>query len=181
MIQEHDKVRVLECLLANAHTALQETQALIGKDPALAGSGLAEAVAKAETMSLNSCQPVMGPPDEKLPVLEHLLANVNAELLRAAALIAADPALAASEAGRSLVNAEKVSRYRRLPLPRGRQGYDYAFARADLKAKHNGETFVVLEKAGDDSLIVMPKARLLSERPFGLGEQDIIHTAEAKA
>lgn len=181
MVEAHDKVRVLECLLANVHTALQEAHALIGKDPALAGSGLAEAVAKVETMSLHSCQPVMGPPDEKAPVLERLLANVNAELRRALALVADAPAIAASEVGRSIVTAEKMSRYQCLPLPRGREGYDYAFARADLKAKVNGETFVVLEKDRGDSLIVMPKARLLSARPFGLGEENIIHTAEAKA
>lgn len=118
--------------------------------------------------------------DEKAQLLERLLAQVNADLRRIVPLVT-DPAFVDSDVRDVVVRAEKTSRYATRPLAPGQAGYDFAFARAEAKARAEGEDFVVVEKDGGDTLVVMPKTRLLKERPFGLGERDVIYMAGGDA
>jgi hypothetical protein len=114
--------------------------------------------------------------DLKVLVLERLLATVNTELKRIIPLVTS-PAFFDSDVRKSVIKSEKLSRWSRYHVPPGSDAYALAFARAELKAQAECEAFVVVEKDGVDSLIIMPKARLIEERPFGSSEDDIIYTA----
>lgn len=118
----------------------------------------------------------MASSDEKVQVLERLLAKVNADLKRIVPLVT-DPAFVDSDVRDAVVRAEKLSRWAVIPLAAGQEGFAFAFARAKMKAEAEGKAFVVIEKDGGDTLVVMPRDRLLEERPFGLGEENVIYTA----
>ena len=113
---------------------------------------------------------------EKIKVLERLLVNVNLEL-KAILPAVTDPGFTDSDVRDSVIRAEKASRYVCYRIPAGREGYDHAFARAEAKAKQNGEVFVVASKEGVETFVIMPKSRLMAEQPFGLGEEDVIYTS----
>lgn len=123
----------------------------------------------------------MATPEEMVTELERLLAQVNTAL-RAILPSVTDTAFTDSDVRKAVQEAERVSRWTRTKLPRDESGYDYAIARAQIKAQVYGESFVVAEKGDDLTLLVVSKARLLKEKPFGLGENEIVYeTTKATA
>lgn len=121
----------------------------------------------------------MANPEEIVRELERILKEINIKLKRILPTVIAD-AFADSHVRDVIQEAERLSRWKRTPLPNDgprewspRQG-DYAITRANAKAKEYGEPFVVVEKDDGLTIIVISKSRLLSEKPFGLTEKDII-------
>lgn len=115
----------------------------------------------------------MAMPLETVIELERILAQVNAGLNKILPAVT-DPAFTNGDVRKAVEELERVSRWRRDMVPDDQSGYDYAKARAEIKAKETGEVVVVAKK-GDGTLVVVPKARLLKEKPFGLDEKSIIH------
>lgn len=104
--------------------------------------------------------------------LESLLARVNSKLKELLPLVE-DPSFADSDVRKAIQEVERLSRWKRYPIPGGNEGFSIAAGRAKIKAKENREPFVVLERT-DGALVVVSKARLLNEKPFGLDEKRIV-------
>lgn len=119
--------------------------------------------------------------DEKTVLeLERLLATVNSNLNLILPSIEknpdSDPAVL-----KLLKETENLSRWKRTPVPGHPESYDYAVTRAKMKASLSGEPFVVADD-GSSKIVVVSKARLLKEKPFGLTEKNIIfETGKAMA
>lgn len=105
--------------------------------------------------------------------LERILEAINTNLKKVLPAIEENPA-ADPNTLKILKETEILSRWKRTPLPGDQAGYDYAIARAQIKAKEHGESFVVLEKDAGQTVVVVSKSRLLKEKPFGLTEKSII-------
>lgn len=105
---------------------------------------------------------------ELIPELEGILKKVNGKLRK---VLKGSMSL---DVRKALKDLEQFSRWRRAPIPEGRAGLRYAKRRAELKAKKSREPFVVCE-LGYGDLVVVPKARLVADKPFGLGKKDILY------
>jgi len=112
-------------------------------------------------------------PEENVQELERLLSKISAALKRVLPYVTAR-GFPDSDVREAVLEAESLSRWKRTPLPDGKAGYDIAVAQAKKKAADNGEPFVVArEERG--SLVVVSKARLLRDMPFGITENCIIY------
>lgn len=117
----------------------------------------------------------MAAPLETVIELERILAQVNAGLNKILPAVT-DPAFTNDDVRKAVEELERVSRWRRDRVPDDQSGYAYAKARAEIKAKETGEVVVVAKKDdAEGTLVVVPKARLLKEKPFGLDEKNIIY------
>lgn len=112
----------------------------------------------------------MATPEETVLELEKILERVSG-MLKAILPSVKDP-----DVRKALKEAELMSRWKRGTVPAGEPGYQYAITRAKIRAKEHAEPFVVAEKA-DGTLVVIKKARLLSEKPYGLTEKEIVYEA----
>lgn len=115
--------------------------------------------------------------EQLLEQLERLLGQINAELKQILPTVT-DPAFTDSDVRKAIQKVERLSRWRRSSAPGGPEGYDVAAAKAHAKAKEYGEPFVVAETDDGQSLVVISKARLLEEKPFGLDEKNICYETE---
>ena len=68
--------------------------------------------------------------------------------------------------------AERLSRWKRGYFESDVDGLKYAIEKAKLKAKEYGEPFIVA--ADEARLVLVPKARFLKDKPFGLGPKDVV-------
>jgi len=119
----------------------------------------------------------MATPGEMVIELEKLLAQVNTDL-KAILPVVMEPTFTDSAVRKAVQEAERMSRWKRCD-PDG-SAYDYAVSRADIRAKTEGEPFVVADDGV--TLIIMSKARLVKERPFGLTAKQVVYeTSKATA
>ncbi len=110
--------------------------------------------------------------EETLLELERILRDVNGNLKKVVSSIE-DGKLSDPEVLKLLKETENLSRWKRTPVPDHPESYDYAVKRAQMKASLSGEPFVVADD-GSSKIVVISKARLLKEKPFGLTEKNII-------
>lgn len=108
-------------------------------------------------------------PDLLISELEHMLERVNAELKKIL------PHITNSDLRKALQKVERLSRFRRGFFETDSGGLEYATNKAKLKAQEYGEPFVVAVKEG--AMVLIPKSRLLKDRPFGLTLKDVVFEA----
>lgn len=101
--------------------------------------------------------------------LERILEQVNAELRR---ILPHSKTYADAKTVKAIQSAERLSRWKRGFFESDVAGLQYAIAKAKLKAEEYGETFIVA--ADDVRLLLVPKARFLKDKPFGLSPKDIV-------
>lgn len=99
--------------------------------------------------------------------LERALERVNRELKRLL------PKVYDSDVLKALWKIERLSRWRRGFFESDLEAIITARERAVLKAKEYGEPFVVVERDNRD-LVLMPKKRLLKDKPFGFTLKDVV-------
>lgn len=100
--------------------------------------------------------------------LVRILKKVNALLRREIPTIS-DPRLK-----KKIQEAERYSRFRHFGTMDHSVSLSVAITRAKRKAKEYGEPVVVVDDGGA-RMIVLTKARLLEDKPFGLGQKHIVY------
>jgi hypothetical protein len=125
----------------------------------------------------------MADPEEIVRELERILKEINANLKQILPTVTKDT-FTDSYVRDVIQEAERLSRWKRTPLPDDgprewspRQG-DYAITRANAKAKEYGEPFVIAEKDDGQTIVIMPKSRLLKKQPFGLTVKNVIYETD---
>jgi hypothetical protein len=119
----------------------------------------------------------MADPEENLKELEKIIKEINLNLKSILPTIT-DPDLK-----KAIQKTEWLSRWKRTSLDIGPRewsprNFEYAMARADMKAKEQGEPFVIAEKDDGATTLIVSKSRLLKETPFGLTEANIIYESD---
>lgn len=116
--------------------------------------------------------------EQHIKELERTLQGVNSKLGKILPAVT-DPEFSHADVRQAVVEAEKQSRWNTTPLPGDPEGYDFAVARAQLRAKEQGEPFVVAQDEDGSTVLVMPKSRFQKEHPFDLSDKDVIYDTSA--
>lgn len=109
--------------------------------------------------------------EEKLAEVERLLVRVNLELQK----LLLDPTFTAADPRKKVAEIERLSRWKRYTTPESQDPFAFAAMRAEVKAKENGEPFVVAETEDRKNLVCIPKSRFEKEAPFGLNGTHVVY------
>ncbi len=110
--------------------------------------------------------------EEDVQELRRILVRIN-EGLKQVLTVVKDPKIRAA-----VERLEKLSRWEKTRFPTGQESFTFAIERAKMRAKDEGEPFVIAQRGPTQRLVLIAKRRFYEEHPFGLQGEHVIYDTD---
>lgn len=109
---------------------------------------------------------------EYVQELSRILIRVN-DGLKHVLTVVKDPKIRAD-----VERLEKLSRHKRTRFSTGQETFTFAIERAKIRAKEEGEPFVIAQRDPTHRLVLIAKRRFYEEHPFELQGEHVIYDTD---